>query len=115
MQSHFTPEGCEPITVTTDPERSRNRFVGDDLAFVPVLVPERSVIVVPTELVPAETPAAAALSSKYTVEILLRCKLVDDVTALVLKGLTGELLRAVVPRTGKPERLRRKFELLAFC
>ena len=110
MQSHFTPEGCEPITVTTDPERSRNRFVGDDLVFVPVLVPECSVIVVP-----AETPAAAALSSKYTVEILLRCKLVDDVTALVLKGLTGELLRAVVPRTGKPERLRRKFELLAFC
>ena len=110
MQSHLIPEGCEPITVTTDPERSRNRLAGDDLVVVPV-PPERSVLVdVPPELVPA-----AALSSKYTVEILLRCKLVDDVTALVLKGLTGELLRAVVPRTGKPERLRRKFELLACC
>ena len=110
MQSHFTPEGCEPITVTTDPERSRNRLAGDDLV-VPAGA-ERSVVFVPPEPVPA---MAAALSSKYTVEILLRCKLVDDVTALVLKGLTGELLRAVVPRTGKPERLRRKFELLACC
>ena len=110
MQSHLIPEGCEPITVTTDPERSRNRFAGDDLV-VPGAA-ERSVVFVPPEPVPA---MAAALSSKYTVEILLRCKLVDDVTALVLKGLTGELLRAVVPRTGKPERLLRKFELLACC
>ena len=48
-------------------------------------------------------------------DILFRCKLVVDVsTALDLMGFMGEMFwfRAVVPRTGRPERLRRRFELL---
>ena len=48
-------------------------------------------------------------------DILFRCKLVVDVsTALDLMGFMGEMFwfRAVVPRTGRPERLRRRFEVL---
>ena len=47
-------------------------------------------------------------------DILFRCKLVVDVsTALDLMGFMGEMFwfRAVVPRTGRPERLRLRFEL----
>ena len=47
-------------------------------------------------------------------DILFRCKLVVDVsTALDLMGFMGEMFwfKAVVPRTGSPDRLRLKLEL----
>ena len=85
LQSHLIPDGCEPITVTMDPERHNSLLtrLGDGL--------EKSLEV-----------------SKYTAEILFRF----FKGLIELKGLTGLFLRimAVGLKIGNSDFERLKFE-----
>ena len=97
VQSHLIPDGFEPMTVTIELERLMTAAV------------EQLLLAVDSTGFACSFEESAGASARYTVEILVLILLavIED-----LIGFTGEGLKAVVPKTGKPDRPRLKFDSL---